>query len=566
VDGTEWQGLQVLMIEPEESIATPLAAGLRTLGANVVRVVNGRSTLAHLRGHAADAVLMAAPLPDADWEALAAWIRQRPEPPILIVLRNLAREPDGNAETTDGCADAVLERAAKLEEIGAAIEAAWSSRGESVAEGTTSVHLPELLVARRACGDSGVLEIRAEGICTRIFLHCGAPVFAEGGALRETLGRMLLQRGALTEADYVRVIERMTERLMESETTRMGEVLVELGLLTPAEVFVALSEQVREKIISCLRWERFTYGFEAVDTLPQELGSYPSLQLEDLILDGVRAHYGPDRLESLLVPFAARRPTRTEDLARLTSRFRLSPVEQRLLRLVDGQHTLAEVRNGAPLDPVHSAQVLAALLLAGGIVWDDPARSHAAEVKTPVALGSASERVRSIQSAPAPRGPSRMGPPRSLAQLRQSLARAGREGPKPIDPKTASLESERAFRQGLQLLERSAVSGALRAFGRACALRGDEPEYRMYEAWAALLAAPDDDSRALARAKVKACAQRMLQHDRDSARAHGMLGQILLAAGEFDHAEGHFRSVLRSAPADRDALRGLRMIERRRGA
>ncbi len=570
---TEWQDLQVLMVEPEECLAAPMAERLLALGACVSRVPDGRSALAHLRRHATDAVLLAAPLPDADRTGLADWIQQEPAAPVLILLGTDASAPSRSGAGAEGRGpDAVLERRAKPEEVCQAIAAAWSARMDEPA-GETPTSLPELLVGLHDRGDSGVLEVRADGVCTRIFYRRGAPVFAEGGALRETLGRMLLQRGALTDAEYLRVIERMTERLMESETTRMGEVLVELGLLTPEQVFVALSEQVREKIIGCFHWERFSHSFEPADELAEDLSSYPSLRLEALLLTGLRTHYGPDRLEPILAPFADRRPALVEDVAQLTTSFQLAPAEQRLLRLCDRQRTLSAIRAIAPLDAVHAAQVLSALILANRFVWQDEGTARqqeaaAAKVRPPSRRPPEPVRSPATKAPPAGRVPEqpRTGIPHTLGRLRRSLVRAGKEGPRPIDPKGAALEAERAFRQGLLCLERSAIAGALRAFGRACALRGDEPEYRMCEAWAALLAASDEETRVVARAKAATCAQRMLQRDRGSARAHGILGQIRLAARDVDAAEAHFRAVLRVAPEDRDALRGIRMVERRRAS
>jgi hypothetical protein len=247
-----------------------------------------------------------------------------------------------------------------VEALGAALE-----RGaQEPVPAPGGVSLAELLVALRARGESGVLEVRADAVCTRIALRAGSPVFAEGGSLRETLGRMLLRHGSLSEADYVRVIERMTERLMESETTRMGEVLVELGLLTPAEVFEALSTQVREKIVSCFRWQRFEHAFHPSD-LSDELLAVPCPPLETLLLAGLRAHFGPDRLEPLLAPHAGRRPVLRAGIGELAERFQLAPAEQRFARALDGARTVAQLRTAGVLDEVHAAQVLAALLLMG---------------------------------------------------------------------------------------------------------------------------------------------------------------------------------------------------------
>lgn len=601
--GASLLGLRVLLLEPDAASADRLARELTGLGARVEPLPSARSAIERLREGRLDAVVLAAPLPDADWIGLVALAKEGPEPPALVVLDGAGVGPMLARALPDGrSADAVLERGAKAEAIvealGAAVARCTAAHARSPQERggpqPAGATLPELLVELRRRGESGVLEVRAEGVCTRITLRAGTPVFAEGGALRETLGRMLLRRGTLSEADYLRVIERMTERLMESETTRMGEVLVELGLLGADEVFAALSTQIREKIVSCFRWLHFDHAFESCEALPEELLAYSCPPLETLLLEGLRAHFGPERLEPLLAQHASRRPALRGQLAEIAARFQLGPAEQRLARALDGARTLAAVRAAAPLDAVHAAQVLAALVLGDGLRWADAtsaakppapgpraARREASAVRSPRAARANASSQRPAAEAAAPLHPAAPSPPaagpqpsaapalspspastaRSLARMHQALAQAAR---KPLDPKSAPLEAERAFRQGLALLQQSALPGALRAFGRACALKGDEPEYRMYEAWVEVLAARDDAARALARAKAGACAQRVLARDAQAVRAHTILGQLAIATGDVEAAERHYRTALRSAPEDRDALRGLRLLERRR--
>jgi Tfp pilus assembly protein PilF len=68
----------------------------------------------------------------------------------------------------------------------------------------------------------------------------------------------------------------------------------------------------------------------------------------------------------------------------------------------------------------------------------------------------------------------------------------------------------------------------------------------------------------LARAKAQACSSRVLQDDRESHKAHSILGQIASSRGELEAAERHFRMALRYQPDDRDAQRGLRLLSKRR--
>jgi hypothetical protein len=428
--------------------------------------------------------------------------------------------------------------------------------------------LPELLVALHSRRETGFLEIRAAGVCVRILVRDGSPVFAEGGALRDTLGRMLLRHGALSETDYVRVIERMTERLIDNEATRMGEVLVELGLLTPAEVFDALSVQVVEKIVGCFRWPEFEAAFEPASELPEDVLAYHCPPVEALVLAGVRAHFGPDRLGPLLGPHLGRPARVPGDATEVAARFAMTPAEARLLRGLDGRRPLAEVQAYSPLDPVHTGQVLAALVVSGALE-DEPAEAPAPRPRPP---RSGAPRPAEVASRPAPAPETRtpVAPflvGRSLARLRRGIARAERPPTAPPrDHQAARLEAERQYRQGMQLLAQAALPGALRAFGRACELSPGEPEYELLHAWTECLAERDEAARGAARARAAAAARRVLERDREAARAHSILGQIAVASGELEGAERHFRAALRVAPADRDAQRGMRLLERRRAA
>jgi Tfp pilus assembly protein PilF len=134
----------------------------------------------------------------------------------------------------------------------------------------------------------------------------------------------------------------------------------------------------------------------------------------------------------------------------------------------------------------------------------------------------------------------------------------------PLDERQARLEGEKAFRSGMGLLRQDMMAGAQREFARAAELQPSEPEYRMFEAWTGYLTARGEEARTLARAKAHACASRVLQDDRDSSRAHSILGQLAQAAGERDAAERHFRLALRHDPRDRDAQRGMRLLAKRK--
>jgi hypothetical protein len=427
-----------------------------------------------------------------------------------------------------------------------------------------------MLVALHGEAETGVLEVRAAGIRTDITLRRGSPVFAEGGQLRQTLGRLLLRRGEISEQDYGRVIDRMTEGLIRNETVRMGEVLVELGILSAGEVYEALERQIREKIVDCFQWSEIECVFRPLDAVPEDLSPFRVPPVPALVLEGIRAHFDAERLGPLLDGEAARFPVLAGDWGELTRLLQLAPEEQKLVRGVAGQRTLAEVRSQAGLDPLRASQLLAALLLTRAVELRTERARPAAAPAPPAKPQQAAPESRS-RAAPRPATPAGAGETaqaaerarRSLDALRRSPTQAARPAP-PADAKQARLEAEQAFRRGQRMLEQNLLGAALREFAQAVALQGDQAEYQLAFAWTEFLAAKGDEQRALTMSKARNAAKTLLAQDRNSAKAHTILGRFLYEEGELEAAARHFHVAAQSAPNDREVQRWLRLIEGRR--
>ncbi len=114
------------------------------------------------------------------------------------------------------------------------------------------------------------------------------------------------------------------------------------------------------------------------------------------------------------------------------------------------------------------------------------------------------------------------------------------------------------------MLEQNLLGAALRELAKAVELQGEQAEYRLLHAWAEFLAAKGEEARARARPRTRSAAKTLLAQDRDSAKAHAILGRLSYEEGELDAAERHFRAAAQAAPNDRDVQRGLRLIEGRR--
>jgi tetratricopeptide (TPR) repeat protein len=392
---------------------------------------------------------------------------------------------------------------------------------------------PELLAAVAVQRTTGVLEVRADDVHTRLHLEDGAVVLAEGGSLRETLGRLLLRRGALAEDDYARVIERMTETVFRSEPLRMGEVLVELGLMSPDEVFRALSEQVVEKVLAGFQARQVSYTLVPAEEVAATMGRFEVPPVEALLARGLAERARPEAAARVLRPHGERVATLAQDVEDVVRRFRPDAAGCRLLRAVDGRRTLGTLRRAGE----GSEALLAALLLCGALRLADAARRPGVAVRPPPVTATR-EVVRAPRREPARRASS------------------------PTPDRRAPLEAEQAFRRGTELLTAERLDEALRELGRAVALQPQEPEYRMLEAFAAYL---EHAARArLVRAKAVACAQRMAEHDPKAAKPHAILGRLALDEGQLDLAARELEAAVVRDPEDPEARRGLQRLRGRK--
>ena len=92
---------------------------------------------------------------------------------------------------------------------------------------------------------------------------------------------------------------------MQKEKRRQGEILVEMGALSPYNLTRALVEQSEAKLFGIFAWRDGHFMFKQGDTAPKE-----AMRLERspaaLVLEGVRRHYDSARQVAVLDGFAGR--------------------------------------------------------------------------------------------------------------------------------------------------------------------------------------------------------------------------------------------------------------------
>jgi hypothetical protein len=215
------------------------------------------------------------------------------------------------------------------------------------------VPLPELLQHLRGSGSRGVLSLTAGGARKSLYLRGGLVVFATSNLPNDRLGELLLREGKITVDEYEASIQAL------SRGKRQGRALVEMGALSPKDLWDGVQLQIREVVYSLFEWEEGDFLFEE-SALPDQEKITVDLDIADLILVGSRrmAADGPVR---------ARFPAGEATLERVVSGQPrgLEPYETHVLSLVNGQRTTYDVCQGSEIGELETLKVLYAFITAG---------------------------------------------------------------------------------------------------------------------------------------------------------------------------------------------------------
>jgi hypothetical protein len=116
--------------------------------------------------------------------------------------------------------------------------------------------LPRILYRYAVCRSTGRMTLETGQKRTEIFWRRGRPEYVTSNLRSELLGEYLVDRRLVPRA-------RLNEALnaLSDHGGRLGDALVHLNLLTPHDLFDALSSQVKAKLLEVFSWPSGQYAF-----------------------------------------------------------------------------------------------------------------------------------------------------------------------------------------------------------------------------------------------------------------------------------------------------------------
>jgi hypothetical protein len=170
-------------------------------------------------------------------------------------------------------------------------------------------HLPEgsllevpfapLLLAHSLRQSSVVLELRRRQVWKRILLENGVPVDCRSNLAHETLGRYMVSEGKLSDEDFTACLSRSAAR-----GVFFGEVLIEHGLVSAADLFRILQQNLAKKLLDLFTWNEGE--FRRLDEAPAA-ESPLKVKVPQLILTGVSKLAPQEEVDMSVAPLVGRK-------------------------------------------------------------------------------------------------------------------------------------------------------------------------------------------------------------------------------------------------------------------
>lgn len=228
-----------------------------------------------------------------------------------------------------------------------------------ILEGDLSrVQLPDVLSFVAMIRGTGKLALRQDKLERALVWKDGEIVFAQSNSPDHSLGQFLLRNGKITQQQYDESRKRVTPQV------RHGKVLVQMGVISPKDLWWGVKHQVLDIIYSLFEWKDGSFSFFEV---PEEAASTERIALQfntsSVIMEGIRRLDETGRIREKITSTGLvfeKVPGAAPDFQELD----MNEAEIEIYNNIDGRRTVRELIGKSALTEFDVMRILFQLLSA----------------------------------------------------------------------------------------------------------------------------------------------------------------------------------------------------------
>jgi len=207
-----------------------------------------------------------------------------------------------------------------------------------------------------------------------VFFKAGAIVFAAIRSNPHRLGDRLVEGGRITveELGHARAVQQR-----EGGRRRLGQILVEMGALSPRELEREVERHIEEAVFELLSWREGSFSFAEGDLGEAPADALVSLPTEKVLMEGARRIDEWSRIETR-VPHLGVVPALVPlDPAAAPTQLDLHPAEWEVLAEVDAARDLRQIAAALRVSEFEVARTVFGLVTTGVVELRDPTARRA---------------------------------------------------------------------------------------------------------------------------------------------------------------------------------------------
>ncbi|MCI0412432.1 DUF4388 domain-containing protein [bacterium] len=229
--------------------------------------------------------------------------------------------------------------------------------GRSFKGDLSEISLPDILEFVRSSRKTGILTFRQDRIRKSLHIKEGNVIFASSNLPEERLGDLLLSWGMIDKEHFQQSAALLTLK------KRQGRILVEMGAITPKQLWESVQKQIRHIVYSLFNWHDGVFYFAEGD-LPTHENITADVNITDLVVEGIRRIKNVDDLQN---KFPSRKVVLVQIDSSRSEQIALESFEKHVLELVDGKRTFQEICRDSEIGDLETIRVLYMLLSIGYI-------------------------------------------------------------------------------------------------------------------------------------------------------------------------------------------------------
>ncbi|MCB9649762.1 MAG: DUF4388 domain-containing protein [Deltaproteobacteria bacterium] len=204
---------------------------------------------------------------------------------------------------------------------------------------------------------SGALVVVRPDETSTIYLEKGSPVHIESSIPGDQLGKALVARGRITDAQYADGAKRAIER-----GVHLGQALVDLGFFSDTEFGQELGQTARDRIVTCFSARSGSFELDTRRSPPTSDRPY-HLNMAHIIADGIRKHADAPVLNQVLGEVDARYFKLNRSISELADTYPMDGRERQFLAFEGRAYNVQDATENATLTSQEAYKLLAILTI-----------------------------------------------------------------------------------------------------------------------------------------------------------------------------------------------------------